>query len=251
MYTDAEIQGLIDQVSSELDKANTLAKSEKLKKDDEKPEMEAPEAAPEALAPVPEAAAAPEAAPAPEGAMPPGPEGEPGPQDEQISDEELGQIYQSMPPEEQQRHMAILQQVLQGGQEQPPAPAPAPSPEAPMAMSEKAIEAALSKSEEKLDAKFQDIAKKYAEIAKSVELLTQAIEAGFKPVRKSVVGIEFTEKGAPQGDKPLSKAELTDKIKEFQKQSGASMKKTDRDLINSYLLHGVDKEKVEKMVIGG
>jgi len=85
---------------------------------------------------------------------------------------------------------------------------------------------------------------------KSIDLLTKAIEAGFKPVRKSVAGVEFTTRSEEISEaKPLTKSELMEKIKVKVKEP--SLSKSERDLINQYVLYGTDKEKVEKLIIGG
>jgi len=282
MLTEKDVDEIIASVTKEIDAAEMLAKSDKskeLKKDEPpKPEDEQDPAAaaaaeppmdassmpgeaqePAAEGPAPDAApsdASPEAAPeAPpeQAAQSPDQQLEGEPQGE-ISDEELMDIYQSMPPEELERHVMIAQQILaqmKGEQQAPEAPMPGeqPQPEQqqPMALSEKGG-SNLAKSER--DQEIDDLKKQVADLSKSTQLMTQALETAFKPVRKSVAGTEFVSRGSDAPEvKQLSKAELTAALNK--KSRDGSTSKADREAINNYVLNGIGREAVEKMITGG
>lgn len=284
MYTDQQIDDLLKSVEQELNKAEALSKSAPIAKADpqeeEAPAAEAPAAeaapapeAPAAEAPAPEAAPeAAAAAPAPEGdpaAMPPA-EGAPAeapaeaaPGEEQmaqegeqpLSDEELHEIYASMPPEELERHYMIIRSLMQDAY----AKAEKETKNETLAKSESGSEKALEelrKENEGLKKASDDSAKEVAALKKSLEGLAAAVEKTIlKPVRKSVAGIEFVARNA-EGEKPetrpLTKSELTAKIKEKFDKDMASLSKSDREACNDFLLYNEGKEKVEKILgIGG
>ena len=195
-----------------------------------------------------------------------------------VSDEDLVRIYSSMSPEDLERHATIARMVserMQPEQELAPEQEMAPEQEGapggppnidgqvledkkrPFGKSEIAFIARKIKAfdssvnELKSLKKENDSLKKDQEhLNKSIGLLTKAIEAGFRPIRKSVAGVEFTNRAEEVSEaKILTKSELLEKIKVKVKET--TLSKTDRDLINQYLLHGTDKEKVEKLIIGG
>jgi hypothetical protein len=257
-FTEKEVDALLESVSRELENVESLSKSVQkeepkaspaaLKKDEEEDEKPAPAAeAPAEAAPRAYAEAPAEAAPRAYAEASPEGEGEaPGAQPD-ISDEDLAEIYASMPPEELERHIMIAQAVLSHmkGEDEEGAAYSAP-PEQPMAMSEKADREGLAKAESRID----EIAKQVETIGKSVDLLTKAIEAGFKPIRKSVAGIEFTER-APEGpeQKPLTKSELVAKLND--KAKSPNLSKADREVINRYCMYGEGRDQAEKLVSGG
>jgi uncharacterized secreted protein with C-terminal beta-propeller domain len=106
--------------------------------------------------------------------------------------------------------------------------------------------------------KLEGLEKSNSELRKQIELLTKAIEVGFKPQRKSVAGIEFIRKGEAdqaaakveggQNFTQMSKSEITVALNEKCKDAGLT--KSDRQAINDYLLYNEGREKVET-ILGG
>ena len=283
MYTDKEIDNLLKSVEAELD-AQSLSKSEALSKappQEDEAEM-APPVAEAAPAPEAQAAEAPAPEMAPDAAAAPAPEGDPmaapapeaegapaeapaeaAPGEEQmaqegeqpLSDEELHEIYASMPPEELERHYMVIRSLMQDAYAKAEKETQNETLAKSESGSEKAVEQ-LRKENESLKKASEDSAKEVAALKKSLEGLASAVEKTIlKPVRKSVAGIEFVQRntGSPETEsKPLTKAELTVKIKEkFDKEIG-SLSKSDREACNDFLLRDIGKEKVEKILgIGG
>ena len=276
-FSDKEIDALLLSVESALTKAESLAKSEALRKDfpptDKKDNKDAPPAPPadDAAAPAPDAPPAPpmDAAPAPdaapqaepdgdEGAAPAPAEGEQGLEqegaDQPLSDEELDQIYGSMDPQELGRHAAAIQKYLQGGA--PAAPGapeapPAPAPEAPAMKGEKGAQVkpgdsksmgGMMKSEdiENLKKENEQLKQQFATLSKAVEILAQ-------PKRKAVTMAQVIQKSeAEVVKKPVDKAEIKPRLTELTKTS--NLTKSERDMINEYCLYGTGEDKMIKLI---
>jgi hypothetical protein len=252
------------------------------KKDDKSPDA-APDAAPSAdassAAPAAQDQGAPaaDAAPAPSDSAPngdpqgpPADAGQPGEGDLQqqpeMSDEELHEIYGSMPHEELERHFMAIRSLLQdayaqqdGSQaagEAAPAPAdPSQDPsQAPPAMMGK-DEKDASKKDESMDkaekVKLEALEKSNSEMKHQIELLSKAVEAGFRPQRKSIEGIDYIRKGEGDAGTPaeLSKSEITEKLGKVEY---GKLSKNDREAINTYMLYDDKSAKahVEK-ILGG
>jgi outer membrane biosynthesis protein TonB len=264
-FTDKDLDNLIASIEESLDKAEVLAKSKTLKKDDGEQDeaMEdappAAEAAPQEQspgmgdqsmeqAPAQEAPEAPEAAPSEEGEEALKDEGEDAP----LSDEELAQIYGHMNPEELERHFMVIRQVLQShyeqggeeGQEQAPeAPEAAAAPQMP---EEEQQEMAAQKSakEDELIA----LKKTIEEQSKSIELLGKAFEALTKPQRKAVTDVEYIRKSEVEENsksRNLSKDEIRDL---YGKINPGSLSKGERSMVNNYFLNGENKKEVEQII---
>lgn len=255
--TDQEIDALLAEIEGTLNKAEMLAKSSKLAKDEDsdsdKPEAEAPAPA-EAPAeePAPEAPAA-EAAPSEEPAPPEAPEAPEAPaaegeeslegeQEAPLSDEELDQIYGAMDPEELERHYMMIRQHLQS--------AMAKMEEEESKEEEKKEEA---KEEPKEEEKKEDMEKsekiaaleqKLADSDKKLELMAKAIDLVVnRPTRKAVTGIEYIQKSEPESKKPLSESEVKEKVRQFKP---SELSKSEREAVNAFLLHGEQKADILK-----
>ena len=273
-FSDKEIDALLLSVESALTKAESLAKSEALRKDfpptDKKDDKDAPPAPPadDAAAPAPDAPPAPaaDAPPAPdaaphaepdgdEGAAPaPAADGEQGLEqegaDQPLSDEELDQIYGSMDPQELSRHAAAIQKYLQGGQPAPEAP-PAPAPEAPAMKGEKGAEVkpgdsksmgGMAKSED-----FENLKKENEQLKQQFATLSKAVEILAQPKRKAVTMTQVIQKSEPEvTKKPVNKAEIKPKLTELTKTS--NLTKSERDMINEYCLYGTGEENMIKLI---
>lgn len=242
----------IDQIIKAVDETVVLAKSAAAKdmSDGANGGLKKDAIAPEA-APAPEAKAPEMEAPAPEA---PAPEA-----DDHISDEELLEIYQNMPPEEKERHFMMLREAMgaEGGEqpaEEAPAPEMAPAPEAAPAMpeamkSEKKEEKHMEKSEDK--AALEAAQKEIEDLKKSLERVVGAFESAVKPTRKSVAGLDYLAKGESQAEgKSLSKSEKKEKISELAK-SSTSLTKNDRLAINDFILNGGSEDKINQLLTGG
>jgi pyruvate/2-oxoglutarate dehydrogenase complex dihydrolipoamide acyltransferase (E2) component len=271
VWTEQDIDNLILSVEETLSKAQVLAKNtadgDPDPKDDQGPAPDQTAAPAEASAPAEEPAAPPAdpAAPPAEGEQPPAEasaapaEGEQalaedGSQDQPLSDEELSQIYSSMPPEELERHYSIIRQALQasmGSEEgaapadpstaQPPAPA-APAPDAGMPPG-------MEKSESGMIAALQ---KQVAEQAAALEHVTKAFEVLAKPSRKSITDIQFMAKSdADQnqpgsvGSRPMSKDEVKAAVRKI---SPGALTKNERDMVNRFFIEGDGQAEIEKLI---
>lgn len=157
--------------------------------------------------------------------------------DAPISDEELKEIYGSMPPEELQRHFMVIREILRGAQ---PAAAPAPAPE----MGKSEGRSAESK-------KIAELEKKNQELEKSLGRLAMVMETMFKPERKAVTDIAYIRKSEADNaeDRQLSKEEIRALANE--KCKDRSLSKSDREALNDYLLRGESSDKVMKIIRGG
>jgi hypothetical protein len=272
-FSESEIDKLIADVDATLTKAEALAKSA-LKKDDVPPQdddqQDQPPAAPAAPAPGPDAPPVDAAPAAPADGAPAAPEappqegqpqgeqaiGQEGQEDAPLSDDELQEIYSSMPPEELERHYGVIRQILQSayasqapapaapGQEaQPPAAPAAPggAPAAPEAPSQDEPE--FGKSEE-----MSALRKQVEDQGKALEAVTKAFEILAKPQRKSVTDIQFISKSdidPANQPKELSKEEIQSWVK---KTGPAALNKSDRETISNYFLSGSGKKDVEKII---
>lgn len=269
-FSDADIDKIIEEVDATLQLAKSAAAQDLsdganggLKKDALPPEQE------ESQAPAEEAPAEPEhAEEAPEA-------------DDNISDEELIEIYQHMPPEERERHFMLLRHVMEQEMEQPqaePEQAPEQPEEQPQAEAE--LPKSEMKEEEKEDEKKEEekedkekaekkekpmkksedseklssLEKENEELKKSLEKLVGVLDVAFKPVRKSVAGMEFIQKGeqpAPQAQ-VLSKSQKIEKLNELTKSQGSKLTKSDREAINDFVLRDGSEEKINQLLnLGG
>jgi len=262
-WTDQDIDNLIASVEETLEKAEVLAKSASLKKEEEQKEqaqdeaMAAPaqdaapvdqapaEAAPaeEQAAPAAEEQAAADQAPADQQAAPEqGEQALESEEDAPLNDEELQQIYSSMAPEELERHYSIIRQALQAsyGEQAPEEQQAAPAEAAP-------AEAAPAAPEMEKSEKVMELEKKIAEQAQAIEQITKAFEVLAKPSRKSITDIQVMAKSeADSGQNgPMTQDEIKSKAGKL---SPASLSKSERDLVNRFFLHGEGQQEVEKLI---
>lgn len=275
-WTDQDLDNLIASVEETLEKAEVLAKSAPLKKDEDKdkddqaaapadesaaaaPAQDAPAdaapaadqaAAPADAAPADAQAAAPaddQAAPADAQAAPEGDQALEQGEDAPLSDEELAQIYGSMAPDELERHYSIIRQQLQAayaqdqGQQAPAEQqaAAAPAPEA----AAQAAPAEMEKSE-----KVSELEKKVAEQAQALEQITKAFEALAKPSRKSITDIQFMAKSEHDNagsNKPMTAEEIKEKARKL---NPAALTKSEREMINAFYLRGEGQDEVQKLI---
>jgi hypothetical protein len=260
-WTDQDIDNLIVSVEETIKKAEVLAKSS-LKKDagpdQEMPPQEAAPAdqeAPPAEAPAPADAQAAGEAPAPEA---PPQEAAPaeseqaleGEEEAPLSDEELSQIYGSMPPEELERHYSVIRQQLQAayGEE-----APAEGQEAAPAPEAQAEEAAPAPAEDesqemgKSEAAIADLKKTIAAQGQALEQITKAFEVLTKPSRKSITEIAVLNKS--ESDSNESQPLTVEQIKaKAGKLKSSELTKSERESVNKFFLYGEGQEEVEKLI---
>jgi len=288
-WTDQDLDALISSVEETLEKAEVLAKSAPLKKDENQQDDGAQAAegdaaapaqdAPASAAPAADQAAAPAAdaapaqddaaaqAPADQSAAPADASAAPAEGDQAIaqegqgedaplSDEELGQIYGSMAPDELERHYSIIRQQLQAAYSQQPAEQQAaPEAQAAQAAPEQQAAAApaaapaqddqMMKSEE-----VSALKKQLAEQGQALEQITKAFEALAKPSRKSITDIQFmakSEADAGQGGnaKPMSKDEIKAAAGKL---SPGSLTKAERETVNAFFLRGEGQDEVQKLI---
>ena len=265
-FSEQDLDAIINSVEV------TLAKAEKLSKDDgsqadDQSQMPAQDAAPaeqagqEAAAP--EMDAQPPQADAGQEDQQAAPAAEAAPQaDEQqleneaqqpISDEELQQIYASLDDQELERHYSIIRDQLsqrysQDDQsQQPPAQAPQEQPAqqeaaAPQASPE---EDNMNKSESAVITALQ---KTVADQAQAIEMITKAFETIAKPQRKSVTNIQVMQKSEFEngGEKQLSKEEIREKASKLSK--SGTLNSDERSLINRFFLQGEGQDEVQKLI---
>ena len=276
IYTEQDLDKLIASVEETLAKAEVLAKSS-LRKDfppqddqeDAPPAAPAPEASAPDAAPAPDAAAAPApdagmdaAAPSPED-MPPeaapsqeaAPEAAPdagqeqapqegeqqleGEQEAPLSDEELEQIYSSLPPEELERHYSIIRQHLDQAYQK----AEEDESEEEEKEEKKDDDKDMEKSE-----KVASLEAKVAQQEKALENIAKAFEILAKPQRKAVTDIQYIRKSeAEQGAGKTDHSK--EEIKAWHAKVGAgSLSKSEREQVNSYFLYDEGKEEIEKLI---
>jgi len=233
--SDAELDQILKSVDEMVE---SLAKADPVKDEDDAPAM-APQA-PAQEAPAPEANPEMESPAAEEQEM------------ENLSDEELQEIYASMPREEAERHFMILSEIVKA-QNEPEAPAQeapvqeqAVAPEMAVKSENKPKIAELSKAEKEN----QNLKKENQEMKKSLEIATRAIELALKPVRKSaatMADVQIIDKGIAE-KKELSKEEIHAELDK--KVADPSLTKSDRDCISNYFFTGDGKERILE-IIGG
>jgi len=279
VWTEQDIDNLILSVEETLEKAEVLAKSTADGDPDPKDDNGAP---PDPSAPPADASAAPAdpaadpaaaAAPADPSAAPA--DGQPAPaegaadpaagdqslaaegqEDQPLSDEELSQIYSSMPPEELERHYSIIRQALQasmtadqGAAPADPASAAPPAPAAPAPDAGAAMPPGMEKSENSVIAALQ---KQVTEQAEALAHVTKAFEVLAKPSRKSITDIQFMAKsdadpGQPgqNGTRPMSRDEVKAEARKLQP---GSLTKHERDMVNSFYISGDGQAEIEKLI---
>lgn len=195
----------------------------------------------------------------------PGQEGQDPAQDQQLSDEELQQVYSSMAPEELERHYMVIRGLLQ---QQYSKAEKAPEAnggqiKAGMAKEEKGSKEemdkcgemsspAMKKSETNgLAKEVADLKKSNDELKAGLDKALQAVKILAQPVRKAITSeIQYISKSeapvaqaaaqpnfAEMSDEAL-KASLNDVCR-----SGA-LNKSERDLVNNYILNYAGKDKV-------
>lgn len=284
---EAELGQLLKAEGQKLSKAkeDEMPAPDASKESTEASASPAPEAsaspAPEASAsPAPEMSAAPEAPAAQEqapGEAVPGDVGsEAAPHDEageieaSADPEALKGEYMKLSPDELKNHFeackAALFELMGGGEEQAPA-APMAPPAAPMAApapemgkgemkshaeaSGGQVSHKVEKSEDEVKAeelKKSESESKIKDLEQQVELLVKAVELQFnKPQRKAITSVGFVPKTDEKADvAKLTKPEVMDKLKTIT--ASASLKKSERQLINAYCVGEVGLDKIEHLL---
>lgn len=282
---DSELKALVAEVETEIG-ALLKAEKDKLAKahpgEDTSAEIPPDESAtasakpPEASAsasPAPDASAA----PAPDASMPPADasaappadaSADPAADEGTMDPEALKAEYAKLPPDELKIHFlaakAALMEVMGGaddgsaGAPPPPAAPPAPppvasaSPSAPPALKAemKSVDAnggkelPIKKSEQELqiEALKAEVTEQKDALEKLVKAVTVMVE---RPERKAVTSTAFIPK-TDEAAKPLSKAEVMEKLKKVSAAPG--LKKSDRDLINGFCVDAVSLEKIQHLL---
>lgn len=283
---DSELKALVAEVETEIG-ALLKAEKDKLAKahpgEDTSAEIPPDESAtasakpPEASAsasPAPDAGSVPppapdaSAAPAPDASAPAG-AGDPAADEGTMDPEALKAEYAKLPPDELKIHFmaakAALMEVMGGADDgsagappppaAPPAPPPmaSPSPSAPPALkAEMKINAdanggkelPIKKSEQELqiDALKAEVSEHKDALDKLVKAVTVMVE---RPERKAVTTTAFIPK-TDETPKSLSKTEVMEKLKKVSATPG--LKKSDRDLINSFCVDAVGLDKIRHLL---
>lgn len=278
--SDADLLTLVGQVQAELaaiaksdaDKATRLAKSDSPSAEESTSASESPSASASAS---PSASSSPSASPeasasaAPEGSAPVGVPAE-GPAPEQTSVappmdapaapehnpeaaqgpsfEELVSLYSSLPPEDFEAHASAIQQAAQMKSKTPAGPDAASAGAPPMAPPPPAMKSEDPKVKE-MEGKMAEMSKSMTEMTKVIEGLGKVITA---PQRKAMTGFSFIPMQKSEEVKPeqkkfqdMSKGELFSALKE--KSASPSLKKSERELINSYVLGNAKREELASL----
>lgn len=166
---------------------------------------------------------------------------------EELSDEELMQIYASMSPEELERHLKIAQAVASKMKEGAGAEA-APQAEAPAMEAQKAEKEFFNKLIKHLqikDEEIQSLKGQLEELKKAVQLTTKAVLMQNKPIRKSVSGVEFIDRSGSSAAE-LTKAQIDERL--AAKINSPSLTQSERDAINKYYLRGEVSETLKRLI---
>ena len=203
--------------------------------------------------------------------------------DETQDPEALKAEYMKLPPEELKLHFmaahAALMELAGGDQgqegapegapgEQPQAPAPAEGTPAPgeqsmvqkkeikasegsggtMKKSESAFEQRLKTLEKSLKEKDDTIQAMEEKFGKAVEGITTFIQTRTGVgLRKSISGISFDKKPGDEPElAPMAKSEVVKKLNELT--ASPSLKKSDRELINKYLISGTPQSTIAHLL---
>lgn len=270
-FSEAEIDDILSAVEETLEKAQKLAKGFPPAKGDndgdeggDAPDMEAAQGQDPSMNEMPSDAGAPPApeaspegddmaeegsdagaAPAPgedEMSADPAAQGQENGEEQlegdngELNDEELHQIYSSMDPSELERHYMIIRSMLRDAY-------------AKMEKSENSQGgAALEKANSQLR-------KDNEEMKKSIEAMVKTLSVISKPQRKAVTEIfQVINKG--EGDtgtaadtkdySTLSKSEIVGELNK--KVQDHKLSKSDRELINGFLLHGENHSQIIKLL---
>lgn len=203
--------------------------------------------------------------------------------DEAQDPEALKAEYMKLPPEELKLHFmaahAALMELTGGDQgqegasegaptEQPQAPVPAEGTPAPgeqsmvqkkeikasegsggtMKKSEAAFESRLKTLEKALKDKDETIQAMEEKFGKAVEGLTSFVQARTGiGLRKSIAGISFDKKPGDEPElAPMAKSEVVKKLNELT--ASPSLKKSDRELINKYIISGAPQSTIAHLL---
>lgn len=170
--------------------------------------------------------------------------------DGELSDDELHQIYASMDPSDLERHYMIIRGMLRDAY-------------AKMEKSEDGSSDASTKKDEvdmvkksEYENKISELEKSNEEMKKSLEAAIKAVELISKPERKAVTSevqvLGKTESDVSSGKESdidyssLSKSEITAELNK--KVRDPNLSKSDRDIINGYLLRGEGQKEVIKLL---
>lgn len=272
--SEADLANLVDEVGKELAtiaaaEANRLAKSD----DEASAEASAPaEDAPPAsatasepppsdgsAAPAPDASAsapAPDAGSAPADAAPAAEApAEGGDQAAGPTFEELVSLYKQLPPEDLQAHLKAIQTAMAGDQGGEAAPAPSADAQPPAGPSA----APLAPEEPALKSENEALKLQLAEMKKSMEDLNGIVstlnDAVAKPKRQAMTGIVYLpmHKNEPEVVATKQLADMTDaELKaELKKMTAdSSLKKSERALINDFVLRHADRQTLAPLFTG-
>lgn len=162
---------------------------------------------------------------------------------EELSDQELHQIYSQMDPADLERHYMVVRSVLRQAYQKFEKSEPNSNKEEEMSKEQ------LKKFEDEIAA----LKRSNKEMEDSLSGALKAVEIMAKPTRKAVVGtVEVLGKNEGQGQPDtsnLSKAEIVAKIGE--KVKDHSLSKNDRTTMNRYVLSKTEEGRQEVLAILG
>lgn len=173
-----------------------------------------------------------------------------------LSEDEIKEIYQAidprefyaaLTPEQLEGHFIVLREFLEKLYQKPSESQELPKqPE----LSQKSEDTIIKQLQEEN----KQLRDETTQIKKSLDLIAKAIEIGFTPQRKSIEGVSFIQKSSfDESNQQWDKQTLDNNLRAFyqDKNKVASLSKSDRDVIDSYVLRGVNRDKVEKILRGG
>jgi hypothetical protein len=166
---------------------------------------------------------------------------------EELSDQELHQIYAGMDPADLERHYMVIRSVLRTAYQKFEKSESQPTKEDDMDKQEKA----------KLEKQIAELQKSNKEMEESLTGAIKAVEILAKPTRKAVVSdVQVLGKGEAQNQPAagsdfsgLSKAEVVQKING--KVRDPKLTKSDRDTLNRYVLSKTEEGRSEVLAILG
>jgi hypothetical protein len=168
--------------------------------------------------------------------------------DQPLSDDELREIYSSMPLDELEKHFMIIREILQSKEGGNVREQPVDSEASTMKSERK--NSNLSKAQKDKDKEIALLKTQLNEQTKTLALLTKAFATLAKPERKAITQIAelgYIAKSAASGmQKSLTHEEMSKMYKEL---GPSSFSKSENAIIMSYFLRGVNKKEAEEILL--
>jgi hypothetical protein len=189
----------------------------------------------------------------------PGQEGQDPAQDQNLSDEELQQVYSSMAPEELERHYMVIRGLLQQQYSKAEKAPEANGGQIKAGIAKEEMDKcgemsspAMKKSETNgLAKEVADLKKSNDELKAGLDKALQAVKILAQPVRKAITSeiqyISKSEAPAAQAAAQPNFAEMSDEALKASLNDvcrSGTLNKSERDLVNNYILNYAGKDKV-------